>query len=75
MSNYSKPTVSLIALNASSVPANCANSTADAKEILDILAAMGYDLDKAFGMTEQCDQPVTFEDYCKFSSTIRVFTS
>lgn len=75
MSNYSKPTLSLIALSSSSVPANCANSTADAKEILEILKDMGYDLDKAFGSTEHCEQEVMFDDYCKFSSTIRVFTS
>lgn len=75
MSNYTKPQVSLIALNASSVPSGCANSTADAKEILQILEDMGYDLDKAFGATEGCEQAVVFDDYCKFSSTIRVFTS
>ena len=76
MSKYTKPTVSLISLNANAVAAsNCSSSTADAKEIKDILESMGYDLTQAFNASENCAQPVMFEDYCKFSSSIQVFYS
>lgn len=75
MSKYTKPTVSLIALNANAATNNCSNSTVDANELKDILISMGYDINKAFGMTEPCEEQVMFEDYCKFSSSISVFTS
>lgn len=76
MSKYTKPTVSLISLNANPIAAsNCSSSTTDAKEIKDILEDMGYDLSKAFNAMENCAEPVIFEEYCKFSSSIQVFFS
>lgn len=76
MSKYTKPTVSLISLNANPVAAsNCSTSTTDANEIKDILISMGYDINNAFGAAEGCKEPVVFEDYCKFSSSIQVFFS
>ncbi len=76
MSKYTKPTISLISLNATPVAAsNCSTSTTDAKEIKEILESMGYDMAYAFGAFEGCDEPVAFEDYCKFSSSIQVFYS
>ncbi len=75
MSKYTKPTISLVALNASPAAYNCSNSTGDANEILDILESMGYNIDNAFGMYEDCKEPVMFEDYCKFTSSIQIFFS
>ncbi len=76
MSKYTKPTISLISLNANPVvAASCSTSAADAKEIKEILESMGYDMNQAFGIYEACNEPVAFEDYCKFSSSIQVFFS
>ncbi len=75
MSKYTKPSVSLIALNATTVAPNCSNGTVDANEIKDILISMGYDINNAFGQFEGCTEPVLFEDYCKFSSSIQIFIS
>lgn len=75
MSKYTKPTVSLVALSANAAAASCSNSTVDANELKDILISMGYDITAAFGAHEGCDEPVMFEDYCKFSSSISVFVS
>lgn len=76
MSKYTKPTVSFISLNANAAAASsCSTSTADAKEIKDILISMGYDMNNAFGAFEGCEEPVAFEDYCKFSSSIQIFFS
>ena len=78
MSNYTKPTIMLVdsgALNA--VASSCSTSTEDAKEIKNILTSMGYDLsDKnTFGIYEGCTNPIMFEEYCKFSSSIQIFFS
>ena len=76
MSKYTKPKVSFISLNANAAAASsCSSSTADAEMVKEILISMGYNLDYAFGMYEGCIEPVTFEDYCKFSSSIQVFFS
>ena len=76
MSKYIKPKISLVSLNATTAAAsNCSTSTTDAKEIEDILISMGYNSELAFGMYEGCTDPVMFEDYCKFSSSIQVFYS
>ncbi len=76
MSKYIKPTISLMSLSATAGAAsNCSTSTADANEVKDILISMGYDLDNAFGQYESCTEKVLFEEYCKFSSSIRIFTS
>lgn len=76
MSKYTKPTVSFISLNANSAStSSCSTSTTDAKEIKEILISMGYDINNAFGAFEECAEPVMFEDYCKFSSSIQVFFS
>ena len=77
MSNYIKPTISLVASRTSGGAASsCSTSTTDAKEIMDILVSMGYDPNNAFGTLEGCpEQVVLYEDYCKFSSSIQVFYS
>ncbi len=76
MSKYIKPTISLLSLNASAASASsCSTSTTDAKEIMAMLKDMGYDESTAFGMVESCENPVMFEDYCKFTSSIQIFFS
>ena len=76
MSKYTKPTISLISLNATTAAASsCSTSTTDANEIKDILISMGYDMNNAFGAYENCTEVVAFEDYCKFSSSIQIFFS
>lgn len=76
MSNYIKPTISLVASRTSGGAASsCSTSGADAKEIKDILISMGYNMDLAFNAMENCAEPVMFEEYCKFSSSITVFGS
>ncbi len=76
MNKYTKPTISLLTLNAATAAASsCSTSTADANEIRLILESMGYDMSKAFGIYETCEEEVFFEDYCKFSSSIQVFNS
>ena len=77
MNKYTKPTLQIVSPGtAGGVASSCSTGTVDAKEIMNILISMGYDPDKAFGMTEaSCTEPVTFDDYCKFSSGITVFYS
>lgn len=76
MSNYIKPTISLVASGTSGGAASsCSTSSADAKEIKNILISMGYDLNTAFNALENCQDPVMLEEYCKFSSSITVFGS
>lgn len=76
MNKYIKPTISLAASGtATAAASSCSTSTVDAKEIKNILISMGYDIDKAFGMMEPCEEQVMFEDYCKFSSSIQIFFS
>lgn len=78
MSKYIKPTIMLSATGASNVAASsCSTSTEDAMEIKNILESMGYDINsgKAFGVAEGCTEPILFEDYCKFSSSIQIFFS
>ena len=76
MNKYMKPTITLVASGtASGIASSCSTSAEDAKEIKDILISMGYDINQAFGMKEGCTEPVTFEDYCKFTSSIQVFYS
>lgn len=76
MSKYTKPTISLISLNATSaVASSCSSSTTDAEMIKDILISMGLDPSKAFSSYEPCSEPFDFEGYCKFSSSIQVFFS
>ncbi len=76
MSKYIKPTITLAATTAASgATSSCSSSTVDAKEIMAILESMGYDIENAFGMIEGCGEPVMFEDYCKFSSSIQIFYS
>ena len=78
MSNYIKPTIMLVdsgALNA--VASSCSTSTEDAKEIKNILTSMGYNLNdpNTFGIHEGCSNPIMFEEYCKFASSIQIFFS
>ena len=78
MNKYMKPTLQIVSSGtAGGATSSCSTGTQDAKEIIDILYSMGYNPDIAFGMTEaSCvDQPVMFDDYCKFSSGITVFYS
>ena len=76
MSNYTKPTISLISLNVTSAAAsNCSTSTADAEELKSIIDTMGFDINNVFASHEQCTEPIDFADYCKFSSGIQVFFS
>lgn len=75
MSKYIKPTISLLNVGTSTASASsCSTSTADANQVLDILASMGFDPETAFGMNEACANTV-FLDYCKFTSSIQVFFS
>ena len=77
MNKYTKPTLQIVTANpAGGVASSCSTGTVDAKEIMSILISMGYDPKNAFGMMEaSCTEPVTFDDYCKFSSGITVFYS
>ncbi len=76
MSNYIKPTISLLNVTtASAAASSCSTSTPDAKEILALLKDMGYDESTAFNSLESCESPVVFEDYCKFTSSIQIFFS
>lgn len=76
MSKYTKPTISLISLNATSaVASSCSTSTADADMVKEILISMGYDPNNAFSSYEPCSEPFDFEDYCKFTSGVQVFFS
>ena len=78
MSKYTKPTNSVLNANAvSNSTSSCSGSTTDAKAVIEMLYSMGYDPDKCFGMAEyQCaEQPVTFMDYCKFTSGVQIFYS
>ena len=76
MSDYIKPSVMLVSAGALNAAASsCSTSSEDAKQIKDILISMGYDMNKAFGVVENCTEPVMFEEYCKFSSSIQIFFS
>ena len=78
MNKYTKPTLQIVTPGtAGGVASSCSTGTVDAKNLMEILYSMGYDPDKVFGMMEQScsEQPVTFDDYCKFSSGITVFYS
>ncbi len=77
MSKYIKPTIVLAtAGTASGAASSCSSSTTDSEELKDILLSMGFDLTKVFNTLEGCAQPADmFEQYCKFSSAIQVFTS
>ncbi len=76
MNKYIKPAIKLLESGTTSAAtSSCSTSTTDAKEIMDILKDMGYDSSNAFGMVEGCSEPVMFEDYCKFTSSIQVFFS
>lgn len=74
MNKYTKPTISLLSLNAtSSAASSCSVSGVDLDEVYAMLEIMGIPKDNAFGMGEDCAIPV--ETYCKFTSTIQVFNS
>ncbi len=78
MNDYIKPVIKLSSTTASNAAASsCSTSTQDATEIKNILISMGYDPTsaQAFGAYEGCQNPVMFEDYCKFSSSIQIFFS
>ncbi len=76
MNKYVKPTISLLSSTANSkFPTSCNTSKEDADMVLDVLASMGINPDNVFGLTEGCQEPFMFEDYCKFTSSIQVFLS
>lgn len=77
MSKYIKPTIVLAAANtARGAASSCSTSSDDAKELKDILLSMGFDITKVFNSLEGCEETADmFEQYCKFSSAIQVFTS
>lgn len=76
MSKYIKPTISLLNTGTALAAAStCSGSTTDANTVKEILISMGYDVNKAFGIYETCEQTVTIGDYCKFTSSIQVFFS
>ena len=77
MSNYVKPTISLMGSEPMVASASsCSASTADAEYVKKILLAMGYsDVTTAFSTNEFCENPVDIAGYCKFSSAIQVFFS
>jgi len=76
MNKYVKPTISLLSAGTNTrATSSCTTSTADAKEIMDILISMGIDKDTAFAPVEGCGSMVPIEDYCKFTSTIQIFFS
>lgn len=77
MSNYIKPTISLMGSEPMVASASsCSASTADAEYVKKILLAMGYqDLSNAFSSQEPCTTKVDIAGYCKFSSAIQVFFS
>lgn len=79
MSNYIKPTISLVGdAGIATVSASCSTSTTDAQMIKKILQMMGYPVssyEQAFGANEPCAIKLEIEGYCKFSSAIQVFNS
>lgn len=76
MNKYVKPTISLLSAGANTrATSSCTTSKEDAKEFLGILESMGVNPDTAFGTIEGCREPILFEDYCKFTSTIQIFFS
>lgn len=76
MSNYIKPTISLMGSEPMVASASsCTASTADAKLIEQILKDMGITSEQAFGTSESCEVTIPIEGYCKFSSAIQVFFS
>lgn len=76
MKKYIKPTISLAATGTTTAAAStCTTGTVEAKSIEELLVNMGYDINTAFGMYETCTNPVMFEEYCKFSSSIQIFYS
>lgn len=75
MNKYIKPTITLLNAGTTTAAAsNCSTSTTDANRVLEMLEEMGYDKSKAFA-TGECESPVVWEDYCKFSSGIQIFFS
>lgn len=75
MNKYIKPTITLLNAGTTTAAAStCSTSTTDANAVLDILEEMGYNKDQAFE-PGACNEPVVWEDYCKFSSGIQIFNS
>ena len=78
MSKYTKPTISVLNANAvSGSTSSCSGSSTDAQAVLKMLEDMGYDLNTCFGAYDgsACPTPITFVDYCKFTSGVQIFYS
>ena len=74
MNKYTKPTISLLPLNTSTISASSCIVKGDAlTELKAMLELMGVPENQAFGLGEACG--FTVEGYCKFTSSIQVFNS
>lgn len=67
MNQYVKPTIKLASAAANSASAGSCLNQVD-RELLESIIGPGYDLSKAFGMNEPCENPVPIDAYCKFTS-------
>lgn len=76
MNKYVKPTISLLSSGANTrATSSCTTSKEDARDFLAMLESMNINPDAAFGMIEGCQEPIMFEEYCKFTSSIQIFFS
>ena len=80
MNQYTKPTLSLLAVATNTGSASsCATGTVEAKEVLGLLEMMGVPKDSAFNSSDGCAFPVDgidsgFSNYCKFSGAVQVYS-
>ena len=74
MNKYTKPTISLLPLNTSTISASsCVVKGNALDELKAMLEIMNVPANQAFGLGEGCE--FTVEAYCKFTSSIQVFNS
>ena len=67
MAQYVKPGIKFVTLNVESVTAsNCTTSGEDRKLICEVFGITN--IDRAFSITENCEEAYPIEEYCKFTS-------
>ena len=78
MNQYFKPVIKLAGAAANSASAGSCLNKVD-RELLESIIGSGVDLEKAFGMNENCTISVPVDAYCKFTSAelgaIQAFSS
>ena len=67
MNQYFKPVIKLVTTTANSASAGSCLNKVD-RELLESIIGSGVDLSTAFGMNENCTNPVPVDAYCKFTS-------